>query len=267
MLDFLIAFEGGSLNTISEDVAKSPAYAGKRLYEGAICGVAAADDAVIVSLKANKEANLDMTQPEEWLPGAKSVLSFFLPFARWIPEENAGGDWPSDGWLHGRIEGQAFSSQAIAALAGKIREAGYGAVVPSLDPRLKVFMKYAGYPESLFTVNWSERHIAFAAGLGTFGLSRGIITEKGMAGRFMSIVTTLPLVPTPRPYSDLLEYCVKCGACIRNCPPQAITVERLKDHKLCDEYLVAVRKKEEPYYGCGKCQSGVPCASRIPGRG
>jgi len=29
--------------------------------------------------------------------------------------------------------------------------------------------------------NWSERHVAFIAGLGTFGLSRSLITPLGTA--------------------------------------------------------------------------------------
>ena len=265
MKEYILEFqENDPSNRISASYAKKPEYVSRKIHEGVICGVAAVNDGVIASLKANKEANIDMMLPEEWLPGAKSVISFFMPFARWITEENAGGNWPSDAWLHGRIEGQASSNKAFSALADKLRGEGHDAVIPSLDLRLTVFMRYAGYPKSLYTANWSERHVAFAAGLGTFGLSRGVITELGMAGRFMSIVTTLELEPTPRPYTDLLEYCAKCGACIRACPPEAISLEHLKDHDICDAYLVEIRQKEEPYYGCGVCQCGMPCSFGIP---
>ena len=265
MKEFVLKFlENDESNTINADIAKKPEYAGRKIHDGVICGVAAANDEIFASLAANKEANIDMMSPEEWLPGAKSVISFFTPFARWITEENVDGNWPSDAWLHGRIEGQASSNKTFSALADRIRSDGHKAVIPTLDPRLKIFMKFAGYPKSLYTTNWSERHVAFAAGLGTFGLSRGIITELGMAGRFMSIVTTLSIEPTPRPYTDLLEYCTKCGVCVRACPPKAISVERLKDHDICDAYLFEIRQKEEPYYGCGKCQCGTPCSFGIP---
>jgi len=258
MVEFILEFqEKNDANRLSDELAKKPEYAGRKIYEGVLCGIAAADDEIIKSLRSNNEANIDMTQPEEWLPGAESVISVFMPFSKWITEDNKGGDWPSEAWLNGRIEGQITVNQMTLALAEKIKEEGYEAVIPLFDPRFK-----ANKSES--TSNWSERHVAFAAGLGTFGLSRGIITELGMAGRFGSLVTSLRIEPTPRPYADLLEYCVKCGACIRNCPVKAISVEKLKDNKLCDIFLDETRLKEDPYYGCGKCQSGVPCAYGIP---
>jgi epoxyqueuosine reductase QueG len=234
--------------------------------DGAIGGAAAADDPLIALLKNNKDANIDLMQPEEWLPGAKSVVSFFLPFARWIAEENKGGDMPSDAWLHGRIEGQAAMNKANAGLAEMLRNEGYETISPVLDPRVKAYTKSEDQDGPEYTSNWSERHIAYAAGLGTFGLSRGLITRLGTAGRLLSFVTTLRLDTTPRPYTGLLDYCSKCGACIRACPAKAISEERSKDHFPCDEWLEKVKKKMAPYYGCGKCQCGMPCAYGIPNR-
>ena len=114
-----------------------------------------------------------------------------------------------------------------------------------------------------FSSNWSERHVAYIAGLGTFGLSRGLITEKGMAGRFGSLVTTAELPVTERPYTDLYEYCSRCGACIRRCPVGAITQEG-KRHEPCSEYLAEMKHRFAPRYGCGKCQVKVPCMAGIP---
>lgn len=252
------------INRISAGIAKKPEYADRKIFEGVACGIAAACDPTFELLINNKEANIDLMQPEEWLPGAKSVISVFMPFARWIVEENVGGDKPSDAWLHGRIDGQKAINEMSLILADKIRDMRLKAVIPALDPRLKVFAKSHGdFPE--YTSNWSERHIAYIAGLGTFGLSHGLITRLGTAGRFMSIVTTLLPEQPSRPYTDLYEYCSKCGACIRACPPGAITADN-KDNSACDALLETVKEQMKPYYGCGKCQCGMPCTYGIPGK-
>ena len=66
---------------------------------------------------------------------------------------------------------------------------------------------------------WSERHAAYASGLGTFGLCDGLITPKGKAVRFASVVTRIKVPPTQRPYKDHHAYCLHyakgiCGMCI-----------------------------------------------------
>jgi len=48
--------------------------------------------------------------------------------------------------------------------------------------------------------NWSQRHIAYAAGLGTFSLSDGFITPKGIAMRCGSVVCDAALSPTLQVY-------------------------------------------------------------------
>ena len=40
--------------------------------------------------------------------------------------------------------------------------------------------------------------------------------------------------------------------------------ERGKDHAVCSEYLDRVKVRYSPRYGCGKCQTGVPCEHQIP---
>ena len=250
-------------NRIPAEIAKKPEYAGRKIYDGVLCGVAAADDPVIVSLKNNKDANMDLMQPGEWLPGAKSVVSFFMPFAAWIVDENTGGEKISGAWLHGRIEGQAAIVQMASTLVKRILEEGNEALVPILDPRFRMNTNPSDDLPG-YTSNWSERHVAFAAGLGTFGLSGGLITRLGTAGRLISIVTSLPLDPTPLPYDELLEYCSKCGTCIKACPPNAISFDHPKNNSLCDAWLEKIKEQENPYYGCGKCQCGMPCENGIP---
>ncbi|MDR3305052.1 MAG: 4Fe-4S binding protein [Clostridiales Family XIII bacterium] len=251
-------------NHISAEAARKPEYAGIRFFNDPIVGYAAAEDDYIQSLVRNKEANLDLTQPAEWLPGAKTVISYFLPFTEEIKAENRKGGRPSDIWQQARVNGQECLIKLSQAIAAELEKNGFGAVNPMSDPRMTIFMKFDEHPKSLYTSNWSERHIAYAAGLGTFSLSKGVITEKGMAGRFGSVVTSLPLPLTPRAYKTLTEYCTECGACIQRCPGRAISFEKGKDHKLCNEYLLAVSTPDGAFYGCGKCQCAVPCESAVP---
>ena len=121
---------------------------------------------------------------------------------------------------------------------------------------------------------WSERHSAHAAGLGTFGLCDGLITPVGKAVRVGSVVARLKLPPTPRPYDNHRAWCLffakgKCMACAARCPVGAIS-EKGKDKKICRPHL---KPASEEYvkqhfgfdgYGCGLCQTKVPCESGIP---
>ena len=103
--------------------------------------------------------------------------------------------------------------------------------------------------------------------MGTFSLSKGLITERGVSGRFGSVVTDAPLPVTKRRYTGLYDYCSMCGACVRNCPAQAISLEHGKSHHLCCSYFDTLREKYAPRFGCGKCQVNVPCERRIPKKG
>jgi len=124
-----------------------------------------------------------------------------------------------------------------------------------------------------YNSNWSERHIAYAAGLGTFSLSDGFITERGIAHRCGSVVTDLALPASPRtaesPYANCLFYTNgSCNACITRCPAGAIT-ERGHDRLKCREYMQSNRpylmeKYDVGVVGCGLCQTKVPCEFRNP---
>jgi epoxyqueuosine reductase QueG len=122
---------------------------------------------------------------------------------------------------------------------------------------------------------WSERHTAFAAGHGSFGLSDGFITAKGIAHRCGSIITDLQLVPSGRTTDDHHANCVfyadgTCKACAVRCPAGAIT-DAGHDKRVCGNYCraigyvpVAVYDDETTVYGCGLCQTKVPCEYRVP---
>jgi epoxyqueuosine reductase QueG len=89
-----------------------------------------------------------------------------------------------------------------------------------------------------------------------------------------SVVAQISISPTPRPYTDHHEYCLfftkgVCGKCISRCPVGAIS-EAGKDKELCSKHILPVTKDYviSNYafdgYGCGLCQTKVPCESKIP---
>jgi epoxyqueuosine reductase QueG len=222
----------------------------KRIFDQPLMGIASADDSLFEQLRNPEAIGPHHLLPGEWLEGARSVIAYFLPFSVEIRKANAESDFPAVEWMYGRIEGEALNSALRAFLVNLLRENGAQAMAPGLDSRFAVVNRRS---------NWSERHIAYTAGLGTFGLSKGLISKRGSAGRYGSIVTSLELATTPREYSEVYEYCTMCGECIMRCPSGAITMEG-KDHQICSNYIDnVVLPKFSPRYGCGKCQTTVPC--------
>lgn len=256
-------------NRVEESYALRPEYVGTPIFEAPLMGCAAANDPLFAFMKQRADIyGPTLRLPEEWLPGAVSVVSFFLPFTQAIRDSNRGDlSRPSDLWLHGRIEGQAFLNRAAVYLAELLREAGGRVAVPSVDPAFSVVRdpSRAERGEPPYVSNWSERHAAFTAGLGTFSLSKHLITEKGVCGRFSSVITDLPLPVTPRPYTDPYEYCTFCGACRKRCLVDAIGPQE-KDNRICSDFQKGIRERFAPRYGCGKCQLSVPCETRRPKR-
>jgi epoxyqueuosine reductase len=199
------------------------------------------------------------------------VLSCVLPKTRKTKDDNRKETaYPSERWIRSKHFGVAFGAKLCAYMVETLNNAGYEAVAPMLTPFYSVGMsKRYGLASS-----WSERHAAYVSGLGTFGLCDGLITERGKAMQCFSVIARVPIPPTPRPYTDHHAYCLSyargtCGLCIKRCPAGAIS-ERGHDKERCKEYCFGVG---QPYarshygiddYGCGLCQTGVPCESRNP---
>lgn len=233
----------------------------RTIYEEPLVGIAAADDPMFLRLKEAEMVGEKFMPPSEWLPAAKSVVSVFFPIAEEIRKNNRHrGREIAFEWTFVLAEGQKVIDRTMELLAQALEREGYPSVVPNNDDRF-----WAGMLEGRHTSHWSERHIAYVAGLGTFGLSRGIITRRGMAGRFGSLVTAAPFLPDERDYEDLYQYCTRCGVCVRNCPSGAISLEHGKNNLTCCTFLDGLWEQYGYKRGCGQCQVGVPCESRLPG--
>jgi len=244
-------------------------YVGMRFYGHPVFAIGAADDAGFQALKDPKVIGPFHRSPEEWLENAKSVISFFLPFEKRIVEANkADAVEPAIEWLMARVDGQkhllAFGRHICEALAAE----GYRAVAPQLEEayvmRPAQFQVPGDHGVPPYASNWSERHAGFVTGLGTFGLSTNFISKAGCAGRMIGIITDWETETDKKDYEDYLGYCNKCGACVRKCPAGAYIDEGNggKSHRLCGDHIHKTCVKYEPRYGCGKCQSGIPCEYR-----
>ncbi len=176
---------------------------------------------------------------------------------------------PSESWARARIFGEEANVKLRRHVEAALRSSGIEGVAPMLSPfwEMKISERFG------FASTWSERHAAYAAGLGTFGLCDGLITAKGKAMRAGSVVARIDVPPAHRPYQDHHAYCLfytkgTCGKCIDRCPADAVTKEG-HDKPKCRAYVQETAAFVKTHfgfdgYGCGFCQTGVPCESRIP---
>ncbi len=206
------------------------------------------------------------------VPDKLSVISYILPIMEPTRLANRKETKvPARRWSHQRYYGEQFSDALRRHIIDVLTKAGYLAVAPVLQP---YFRTLTNEKVGLFSV-WSERHTAFVAGHGSFGLSDGFITPKGIAHRCGSIVTDLSLTASGRDSDDHHANCVfyadgTCKACAVRCPAGAITSEG-HDKSVCQAYFYKIgylpvreHNEETSVYGCGLCQTKVPCEYRIP---
>ncbi|MFQ5899036.1 MAG: epoxyqueuosine reductase [Candidatus Methylomirabilia bacterium] len=206
-------------------------------------------------------------------PEELAVISWILPQTKASKADNRKENfYPSERWARARIFGEEVNDKLRKHVVASLESAGYQAIAPALTRQFSTRIS----PRYGLASTWSERHAAHASGLGTFGLCDGLITPVGKAMRTGSVVARVQVPPTPRPYKDHHEYCLFfsqgiCKKCISRCPVGAIT-EAGKDKTTCYMHLFPVTKDyvTSKYgfdgYGCGLCQTKVPCESKIPSR-
>ena len=206
-------------------------------------------------------------------PAELTVISWILPQTDATKADNRKQSiYPAERWARARIFGEEVNAKLRRHVVAILQKNGYPALAPALSEQWtrKESETY------VFASTWSERHAAYAAGLGTFGLCDGLITPKGKAMRTGSVVARIGITPTQRPYSDHHAYCLFftqgiCGKCISRCPVGALS-QAGHDKVKCRNHIrpVTADYVKANYgfdgYGCGLCQTKVPCESRIPTR-
>ena len=158
-------------------------------------------------------------------PDELTVISWILPQTQATKAEHRlPRRMPTERWARARIMGEAFNVKLRGHVVKTLKEAGIPAVSPMIHPDWErhTSVKYN------FASNWSERHAAYAAGLGTFGLCDALITPRGKAMRSGSVIARLSIPASPRPYEDHHAYCLwyakgSCKECVGKCPVNAIS--------------------------------------------
>jgi epoxyqueuosine reductase len=202
-----------------------------------------------------------------------TVISWVLPQREATKADNRKETfYPSRRWVQARFPGEEFNNSLRLHVVQELNRRDIKSLAPVLLPQ----WSWGKSEKYVLTSNWSERHAAYAAGLGTFGLSDGLITPKGKAHRVGSVVANLSIPASKRPYEDHHAYCLffhdgSCTGCRDRCPVGAIT-ESGHDKKKCWNHAggtcAEFVKKNYGFdgYGCGLCQTKVPCESGIPAK-
>jgi len=199
--------------------------------------------------------------PLDILPDARTLIAYFVPLSERIASSNAGGRMASAEWARAYLQTVDLIKSIEKGLVHHVALEGW-TVAKTADHR--------SWDPDTMKCDWSHRHAAYIAGLGTFGMNRALITGKGVCGRIGTILTDAYIEPTPRPDVD---YCLykrdgSCGLCIPACPVSALDGSGNYDNRKCLEFTeenAEFHKKIGYADVCGKCMSGMPCSTCAPG--
>jgi epoxyqueuosine reductase QueG len=273
-------------------------YGGGQVFVTPLTGVSRGDDHIFAKFK-EVVAKEHLTPSEMWvqsglpddvnLAARLRIVSIIFPYVRQIREEGkkSDKDMPPEIYCVARNFANPFMDAVLDETVGFFQKHGFRATSGTRSGAYQILSRE--HPFRRYS-NWSERHIAFAAGLGTFSLHEGLISEAGCNIRIASVLTDASLEVTPRksdePYGNCLHYANgTCGECIAKCPTGAITSN---GHDKLDCHLYGKKVREEmlrrplssmlkPHrrrvngvertiygVGCALCQFGVPCMDRNP---
>jgi epoxyqueuosine reductase len=266
-------------------------YGGGKIFSDPIFGVSQGDDTIFHKFK-EVVGSEHFTPLELWNANGLTervenikIISIIFPYSNIIREASKSADKiPSDEYCIGRNQADRFMDVVLKEVIKFLQKEGFLATCGMLSDAFNVKTGRKIYS------NWSERHVAFAAGLGTFSLHEGLITEVGCNVRITSVLTNAPMIITKRksddPYGNCLFYSKGiCKKCIERCPANAITEEGHDKFK-CAEYGRYIResvlkrlityvkpkwtrfngflRKRQPPVGCAFCQFDVPCMGENP---
>ena len=237
------------IESIIKETAANPGT--ETRYREPVVGYASASDPIFHEMK--KIIGSHHLHPKEIFPEAKTVVSFFLPFEKELVKLNWRSQEPVQKWIQAKGETDRLIGEINERLKAELAKDGVKSVVPSV---------LFDYKSKGFTIAWSHKSAAYAAGLGTFGVHHMLITRAGCAGRFGTLLISAEIPPTPRPTEEFCRYKKgeKCLVCVDRCPAGALNIKGL-DKEKCFRLLRDNAKTfpELNQLACGKCATG-PCA-------
>ena len=265
------------VNTSPENTLANTA--NDKAWDDPLVGFSRGDDAYWKSFKENvgpfhwtPEEAFEKAFPGSRTPsGELTIISWILPQMRQTKmDTRKQKTYPPESWARARFFGEVVNESLRRYIVLELAKVNIRAMAPSLHP------DWSRMPSDKFVYasKWSERHAAFVSGLGTFGLSDGLITPRGKAMRVGSVIAESKVPPTQRPYQNHRAYCLWfsqgiCKKCVERCPVGALS-EKGHDKITCAKHVHETCKAyiTEHYgfagYACGLCQTGIPCESRIP---
>lgn len=251
-------------NFIQEYIARENAqHPDTPLWKNPLSAFLRADDPGLEYLKHSVSPNHLL--PSDILQEARSIICYFIPFTEAIVKSNIPGRLASREWAEAYILTNALIGRINTGLAALLSSRGYETgLIPATH----------NFNEETLVSDWSHRHLAHLAGLGSFGINNMLITDNGCCGRLGSIVTTWDSGPSPAPdgtSQGLKEKCLKkrngsCGVCLSRCVHKAYpggSFNRFICYEMC---LENARVHQEAGYAdvCGKCLTGLPCSMTDP---
>jgi epoxyqueuosine reductase QueG len=230
-----------------------------KLWGKPIVEIISAKDRKLEILK--KAVSVEHLMPCDILSDAKSIISFFVPFQENIVKSNIKGAMASEEWAVAYIKTNDVIKMINNSIEKLMAENGYTTgKIPATH----------NFDEKKLISNWSHRHIAYIAGIGTFGINNMLITQNGCCGRFGSIVINYELNEYKK-IKKLQEKCLNklnrsCGICQKKCVVKAYDNNNYDRHKCYKQCLEnAERHKNIGYVDiCGKCLVGLPCSIKEP---
>jgi epoxyqueuosine reductase QueG len=213
-------------------------------------------------LRILKQAvSVEHLMPYDILSDAKSIISFFIPFQENIVKSNIKGTMASDEWAIAYIKTNDLIKTINNNIESLMEKNGYKTG--------KIPATHNFDMEKLIS-NWSHRHIAYIAGIGTFGVNNMLITENGCCGRFGSIIINYELDEYKK-IKKTKEKCLNklngsCGICQKKCVANAYDNNNYDRHRCYKQCLKNAEYHKNIGYVdiCGKCLVGLPCSIKEP---